>query len=378
MEFIDLKSQYNRIADGINGRFSDIMRSSRFISGKETGELEARLAEYVGVKHCVSCSSGTDALLMPLMAWNVGKNDAVFVPAFTFFATAEVVSMVGAEPIFVDVEPDSFNMDVDKLRKAVNRVKAEGRLRPRGVIAVDLFGQPAKNTEIQQLARDCGIFFLEDAAQGFGGRIGERKAGSFGDAAATSFFPAKPLGCYGDGGAIFTNDDTLVNILRSIRTHGQGTEKYDNVRIGMNARLDNMQAAVLLEKLKIFDEEADIKNAAAKRYGELLASALEIPTVKPGYYSSWAQYSLRAANNEERRLIIERLKSKGVPTAIYYKTPLHKQPVYSGYDSRGDDLSISEDLCQRIFSIPMHAYLTETDIELIIKAILEACSDYRK
>ncbi|MDR0425279.1 MAG: DegT/DnrJ/EryC1/StrS family aminotransferase [Clostridiales Family XIII bacterium] len=377
MEFIDLKKQYNDIAAGLGRRLGSVMSGTRFIFGEETEELEVRLAAYTGRKHCISCSSGTDALLMPLMAWQAGKGDAVFVPAFTFFATAEVASMLGAEVVFVDIEPGTFNMDPAKLRKAAERVKAEGRLRLRAVIAADIFGQPARNPEIEGLAAEYGMFFLEDAAQGFGGRIGSRAAGSFGDAAATSFFPAKPLGCYGDGGAVFTDSDELAGLLRSIRVHGQGREKYQNVRIGLNARLDNMQAAVLLEKLTVFDKETAAKNVIAERYSAALAGLLETPAVLPGYYSSWAQYSLLAEGPEEREFIIGRLKSQGVPTAIYYKAPLHEQPVYKGYDRRGDDLSASERICKRVFSIPMHAYLSDADIELITGTIAKACAEYR-
>jgi dTDP-4-amino-4,6-dideoxygalactose transaminase len=372
MEFIDLKSQYNRIADRLQERLACLMRDASFIFGRETYELEALLAAHTGARHCVSCSSGTDALLMPLMAWGVGAGDAVFVPTFTFFATAEAVSLAGATPVFVDVEPATFNIDVEKLRWAIDAVRAGGRLRPRGVVSVDIVGHPARNVEIEQLASESGLFFLEDAAQGFGGKVGARAACSFGDAAATSFFPAKPLGCYGDGGAVFTDDDGLAEQLRSLRVHGQGSEKYENVRIGLNARLDNLQAAVLLEKLLIFQWELTAKNEIAKRYGERLRGILETPQVLGGYASSWAQYSLLARDKEERLAVIERLRDNGVPTAVYYKTPLHRQPVYIANDSFGMDFSVSEDICERIFSIPMHAYLSEADIDLVTHTIAAA------
>jgi dTDP-4-amino-4,6-dideoxygalactose transaminase len=372
MEFIDLKSQYNKIADRLQERLSRLMRDASFIFGRETYELEALLAAHAGTRHCVSCSSGTDALLMPLMAWGVGEGDAVFVPAFTFFATAEAVSLAGATPVFVDLEPGTFNIDVEKLPMAIDAVRAGGRLRPMGVVAVDMFGHPARNVEIEQLARGAGLFFLEDAAQGFGGKVGSRAACSFGDAAATSFFPAKPLGCYGDGGAVFTDDDGLAEKLRSIRVHGQGSEKYENVRIGLNARLDNLQAAVLLEKMLIFQWEAAAKNEVAERYGERLRGIVGTPQVLDGYASAWAQYSLLARDKEERQAILESLRDNGVPSAVYYKTPLHKQPVYAGNDLFGMDFSVSEDICERVFSVPMHAYLSEADIDLVARAITSA------
>ncbi|MDR1571515.1 MAG: DegT/DnrJ/EryC1/StrS family aminotransferase [Clostridiales Family XIII bacterium] len=368
MEFIDLKSQYRRIEGGLRARLDHLMGDARFVLGRETEELEGRLAEYVGAKHCLACSSGTDALLMPLMMWGIGAGDAVFVPAFSFFATAEAVSLTGASPVFVDVEAGSFNMDVVRLGQAIGLVKAAGRLRPKAVISVDLFGLPARNIEIGRLAAEQGMFFLEDAAQGFGGMIGGKRACSFGDVSATSFFPAKPLGCYGDGGAVFTDSDEYAGMLRSIRVHGQGREKYHNVRLGLNARLDNMQAAVLLEKLDIFDGETERKNEIAGRYGELLGKALTAPAAEAGYRSSWAQYSLLAMDGAERDMLTGRLNAAGVPTAVYYRTPLHRQPVYGDGllpSAVGGNLSVSEDICERIFSIPMHAYLSDADIGFI-------------
>jgi dTDP-4-amino-4,6-dideoxygalactose transaminase len=381
MEFIDLKAQYNRIEESLRRRLEALMRDSRFILGRETEELESRLAAYAGVRHCVSCSSGTDALLMALMLWGLGPGDAVFVPTFTFFSTAEAVSLTGACPVFVDIEPDTFNIDADALQRTIAAVKADGRRKPKAIISVDLFGQPARNPEIEKLAADAGLFFLEDAAQGFGGEIGARKACSFGDAAATSFFPAKPLGCYGDGGAVFTNSDESAEILRSLRVHGQGREKYHNVRLGLNARLDNMQAAVLLEKMDIFEAETARKNEIAALYAERLGAYLTVPTVKTGCRSSWAQYSVLARDSAQRQMVRERLKAEGVPTMLYYQPPLHRQPVYAAADSwsnrAGGDFSVSERVSERIFSLPMHAYLSERDIDRItgvIGAALKGCT----
>jgi dTDP-4-amino-4,6-dideoxygalactose transaminase len=386
MEFIDLKTQYREIETGLNRRIEEIMRAATWINGKEVVELEARLAAYVGVKHCVACSSGTDALLMTLMARGIGPGDAIFVPDFTFFATAEVASIVHATPIFVDVKADTFNIDPCKLRAAIATVKRQGSLRPRAIIAVDLFGQPAEYDELEAIAKEEGLFLIEDAAQGFGGSIdiahthsavqGVRKAGSFGDMAATSFFPAKPLGCYGDGGAVFTNNDGDAEILRSIREHGKGTDKYQNKRIGLNARLDTIQAAVLLEKLTIFDRELALRDAASDEYNAQLKDYLTTPKIRRGYHSAWAQYSVLARDADERDHVMTKLRTAGIPTAIYYPIPLHEQQVYSGREA--EELNyVSEDICTRIFSLPMHPYLETEDIARI-SAVVKDTIDSRR
>jgi dTDP-4-amino-4,6-dideoxygalactose transaminase len=352
-------------------RFSDILRNARFINGAEIVELEKKLADYAGAKHCVACSSGTDALVIILMAAGIGKGDAVFVPTFTFFATAEAVSLVGATPVFVDVDPVTYNIDPDKLEDAVRSIKATDSVKPKAVIAVDLFGQPADYITIEKVAKQYGLLLIEDGAQGFGGRIGDRKACSFGYAAATSFFPAKPLGCYGDGGAVFTDDESLAEIMVSIREHGKGADKYRNERLGLNARLDTLQAAVLLEKMKIFDDELESRDLAASLYAEALHDRLTVPTVMKGYFSSWAQYTVLAKNGEERSAIMDRLSRAGVPSAIYYASPLHKQPAYANEESSGFDFSVSDDICKRVFSIPIHPYLTEDDIINIANVVKE-------
>lgn len=372
MDFIDLKKQYEIIGDKVNERVLDIMSGARFIMGKEVKELEGLLAEYTGRKYCISCSSGTDALTMSLMALNIGKGDAVFVPSFTFFSTAEVVSFLGATPIFVDVYEDAFNIDVAKLEEAIKHVKDNTNLKPKVIMPVDLFGQPADYDDIYKLAEKYGLIVVEDGAQGFGGAIGDRKACSFGQISATSFFPAKPLGCYGDGGAIFTDDDKIADALESIRIHGKGSDKYSNIRIGINGRLDTIQAAVLIEKLKVFDDETEKKNRVAQRYSELLDGFVVTPKVKRGYYSSWAQYSVLAKDDNERTRIIEALKQKNIPTAIYYINPLHTLDVFTNEDSYHTNCSVSEDLSKKIFSLPMHAYLTEKDILEITNCIKEA------
>jgi UDP-2-acetamido-2-deoxy-ribo-hexuluronate aminotransferase len=369
--FIDLKKQQERIREKIEKRIMNVLDHGKYIMGPEVPELEEKLADYVGVEHCISCSSGTDALLMPLMARGIGKGDAVFTTPFTFIATAEVISMLGATPVFVDIDSRTFNIDPDELVKAINRVKKEGVLKPSAIIPVDLFGLPADYTDIERIAVENDLFLLEDAAQGFGGGISERKSCSFGDAAATSFFPAKPLGCYGDGGAIFTDDDKLADILKSIRVHGKGTDKYDNIRIGMNGRLDTLQAAILLEKLSIFDDELKAKNEVAKKYSERLRKFVTTPKIPDEYMSAWAQYSVLAKNNNERTLIQTKLKDQGIPTAVYYPKPLHLQTAFRGIND-GMSFKISEDISGRIFSLPMHAYLSDDDIEKIVDIIEKA------
>ncbi|HEX2938612.1 MAG TPA: DegT/DnrJ/EryC1/StrS family aminotransferase [Ruminiclostridium sp.] len=373
MEFRDLKAQYSALKTEIDAEIAEVIGSTSFISGQKVKQLEQQLCEFVGVKHCVSCASGTDALLLPLMAWGIGKGDAVFVPDFTFFATAEVAAKLGAVPVFVDINKETFNMDPQKLETAIEKVKSEGRLKPRAVIPVDLFGQPADYPEIQKIAEKYGLLILEDAAQGFGGRIGDKKAGSFGDVAATSFFPAKPLGCYGDGGAVFTNDDNLALLIRSLSIHGKGKNKYDNVRIGLNSRLDTIQAAVLMPKLKALKEyELDRVNEAASAYTDLLNRTVQTPHIKSGFYSSWAQYSVLLKDSVQREKVQTELKEAGIPTNIYYPKPLHRQTAFSYLESDDNTCPTAQDVCSRILALPMHPYLESGTIKFICEKLKQA------
>lgn len=369
MQFRDLKEQYRVLKDDIDAAMIKVATDCNFISGQQVAELENELAEYVGVKHCITCGNGTDALTMMMMAWDIKEGDAVFVPDFTFFASGEIVSFEGATPVFYDVRKDTFNADVRSLECAIQAVIEEGKLRPRVIIAVDLFGQPADYPEIEKLAKKYNLLVLEDGAQGFGGEIGERKACSFGDAATTSFFPAKPLGCYGDGGAIFTNDDKVAEYLRSIRVHGKGSFKYDNVRIGWNSRLDTIQAAILQVKLKAFKEyEVDAVNRVAELYTELLEDVVETPIVQEGMYSSWAQYTIQLESEEERDELQAKLKEQGIPTMVYYPKPMHEQKAFDGV-KQYVECPVTEKLCQTVLSLPMHPYLINENLELIIKEI---------
>lgn len=373
MQFIDLISQKNRIRASLLQRLEAIVDHGQYIMGPEVLELEKQLAAYVGTKHCVACSSGTDALLMPLMAKGVGPGDAVLTTPFTFVATAEVVSLVGATPVFVDVEAGTFNIDPAKIPAAVARAKAQG-LDPKALIPVDLFGLPADYARLEKVAADEGLWILEDACQGFGGTFAGKRAGSFGLVGATSFFPAKPLGCYGDGGAVFTDDDELDSLLRSVRVHGQGDgdDKYQNVRIGINGRLDSMQAAVLLEKLTIFDSELVDRQRVADAYSSRLKHRLAVPEVPEGYTSCWAQYSVLASSTEERTAIMGALQQAGIPSVIYYRIPLHLQKAYAGLGGKQGDFPVSEEFSSRVFSLPMHPYLKEEEISTICDAILHA------
>lgn len=372
MQFIDLKTQYLRLKDEIDAGIHNVLDNTAFIMGEKVTLLEKRLGDFCGAKHALSCSSGTDALLMPLMAWGVGPGDAVFVPTFSFFATAEVVGLVGATPIFVDISPDTYNMDPVALQRAIERVKAQGVLHPRAVIPVDLFGQCTDYDAMLPLAQAHGLRVLEDAAQAFGASYRGRKAGSFGDAAATSFFPAKPLGCYGDGGAVFTGDDETAAALRSIRIHGQGTDKYDNERLGINGRLDAMQAAVLLAKLSIFEDEIVRRNDIAADYSRRLEDAVTVPRVRDGCVSTWAQYSILCRDAGHRERVRMALAAQGVPSMVYYAIPLHLQKAFATLGGRPGQCPVAEDASHRILSLPMHAYLADHDIERIAGAILGA------
>lgn len=374
MEFRDLKRQYQVLKPQMDAAMLEVAENCNFISGKQVTELEQQLAEYVGVKHCVTCGNGTDALTLVMMAWDIKAGDAVFVPTFTFFASAEVVAFEGATPVFVDVDERTFNVDPVKLEKAIEQVKTEGKLNPRAVIAVDLFGQPADYTKIEEICKKHGLLLLEDGAQGFGGKIGDRTACSFGDAAATSFFPAKPLGCYGDGGAVFTNDDEMADYMRSIRVHGKSpADKYDNLRIGLNSRLDTIQAAVLKVKLQAFkDHELESVNRAAKLYDEYLGNVVKTPVVPEGFYSSWAQYTLILDSKEQRTHLQKELKEQGIPTMVYYPKPMHLQGAFADLGYKKGDFPVAESLCERVLSLPMHPYLNEEDIRFVANAVKAA------
>ena len=349
----------------------DAVASGAYIMGKPVKELEAQLAEYVGVKHCLTCANGTDALTLALKAWGIGPGDAVFVPDFTFFSSAEVVPLEGATPVFVDVCEETFDIDAADLQKAVEQVLAEGNLRPRVVVAVDLFGLPADYKAIRQVADKYGLFILEDGAQGFGGSIDRKRACSFGDIATTSFFPAKPVGCYGDGGAVFTDKDEWAALIESYRVHGKGTFKYDNVRIGMNSRLDTVQAAVLQVKLKAFTEyELDAVNAAADKYTALLKDVVDTPVIPQGFCSSWAQYTIRLKDTAQRDSLQASLKAAGIPSMVYYPKPMHLQTAFRAEPRNLCPVATS--LCGRVLSLPMHPYITDEEINTVCSAVKAA------
>lgn len=369
MNFIDLKRQYAEIEKEINEGIHAVLEHGRYVLGPEIEELEKQLAEFTGVKHCVACSSGTDALLMPLMAWGIGRGDAVFTTPFTFIATAEIIKLAGATPVFVDIDEKTYNIDAVELDKAIEKVKSGGKLNPKLIIPVDLFGLPADYDAIIPIAEKHGLKILEDAAQGFGGDIRGRKSGSWGNAGATSFFPAKPLGCYGDGGAVFTNDDELDSLLRSIRMHGQGEERYDNVRIGINGRLDSIQASVLLAKMKIFDMEIKMRNEVAAKYIKALDGKVVTPFIPEGYTSCWAQFCVLAESAGHRSELQAKLKEKDVPTAIYYPKPLHLQDAFADLGYKKGDFPVTDSIADRIFALPMHPYLTGDEINLIAETI---------
>ena len=368
MQFIDLKKQQKTIRQKIDERIISVLDHGKYIMGPEVFELEEKLAEYVGVKHCISCSSGTDALLIPLMAKDVGPGDAVITTPFTYVATAEVIALTGATPVFCDIYPTTFNIDPTKIDDAVEYAISNG-LSPKGIIPVDLFGLPARYRLVNEKAKEHNLFILEDAAQGFGGNIRGKKAGSFGDVSATSFFPAKPLGCYGDGGAIFTNDDDLASDMRSIRVHGGGKDKYDNVKIGLNGRLDTIQAAILLEKLAVFESELKLREDVANNYKNNLPKSFIIPYTPKEYFSSWAQFSILPPNDLDRETVMESLKLKSIPTMIYYKKCLHIQKGYEKYGYSLGDFPVAEEISKSIFSLPMHPYLNKEDQNNIIKAL---------
>lgn len=374
MQFRDLKRQYATLKNDIDAGIADVISNTAFISGKKVGELEGQLAGYVGRKFCVSCGNGTDALTMALMAFNIGPGDAVFVPDFTFFATGEVASFFGATPVFVDVDAQTFNMDIESLKNAIEEVKKEGKLTPKLIIPVDLFGLPADFAAISEIAKENNMLVLEDAAQGFGGAYNGKRACSFGDISATSFFPAKPLGCYGDGGAIFTDDEEVEKYLRSIAVHGKGAMKYDNVRIGWNSRLDTIQAAILLPKFKAFAEyELDKVNEAAAEYSRLFADFKEFvatPVVPEGYLSSWAQYTIKVENAETRESLQQFLKDKGIPSMVYYPKPMHEQKAFDDV-KKYISCPTAKTLCGQVLSLPMHPYFEDGEIAGVVAAVKE-------
>ncbi len=370
--FIDIVAQRRRLGTKIDDAVARVLTHCQFINGPEVTQLEADLAAYCGSKYVVACASGTDALLMVLMAQGVGPGDAVICPSFTFCATGEVVALTGATPVFVDVNETTFNMDVASLKKGIATARKLG-LKVKAVIPVDLFGQSADHDAIADLAKSEGLFVLDDAAQSFGATYKGKRLGTFGLATATSFFPAKPLGCFGDGGAIFTDDAGLVERLRSIRVHGQGTEKYDNVRLGLTARLDTMQAAILIEKLKIFDDEIAARNKVASRYFDALHNIVTAPRVADGNTSVWAQYTIRLPHGG-REAFAEALKAQGVPTAIYYPKSMHQQTAYKHYPVAEGGLPVSEKLSDDVISLPMHAYLDQAAQDRVIKAVRDALS----
>ena len=366
MQLRDLHRQYEAMKAEMDEALLRTANSGTYIMGDAVANLEQQLADYVGVKHCIACANGTDALRMALMAWDIGKGDAVFVPDFTFFASAEVVALQGATPIFVDVNRDDYNINSDDLIAKVSHIEKNTNLRPAVVIAVDLFGQPANHTVLTDICRSRRMLLLEDGAQGFGGAIGSEKACSFGDISATSFFPAKPLGCYGDGGAVFTDNDEWAQKIRSLRVHGKGSDKYDNIRIGLNSRLDTIQAAVLQVKLKHFDSEVVAVNRIAQLYHSLLDGTVVKPTVNIGYTSSWAQYTVQC---HDRDALQQRLREEGIPSAIYYPRPLHLQSAFSGILPLQQPCPTAERLSSEVLSLPMHPYLTDKEVEIVAHTI---------
>lgn len=370
MEFRDLKKQYQKNKEKFDRAVIETMEEGTFIGGDEVGKFERRLKDYIGVKHCISCANGTEAMTMVMMAWHIGPGDAVFVPDFTFFSTAEVVAFRGATPIFVDVDPRTFNMDPIKLEACIHKVLKANRLVPKVVIPVDLFGLPAAHDEISQVATQYGLKILEDAAQGFGGSVNQKMAGSFGDVATTSFFPAKPLGAYGDGGAIFTDDDALADQIRSIKVHGKGINKYDNIQIGVNSRLDTMQAAILNVKLDLFIEHELVDvNRVRTLYDDRLKEVVVIPYIPEGSVSSYAQYTILLDSKEQRAKLKMYLETVGIPTMVYYTKPLHKQEAFHMLPANEANCEVTLNLCDRVLSLPMHPYLTEAEIDTICEAI---------
>ena len=370
MQFRDLKHQYQVLKKDIDQALLQVAAECNYISGRQVNDLENSLAEYVGVRHCITCANGTDALSLAMMAWGIGEGDAVFVPDFTFFSTGEIVSLAGAMPVFVDVDLDTYNISVDSLEKMVEKTISEGKLNPKVIIPVDLFGMPADYKRIREIADKYDLLILEDGAQGFGGKLGEKRACSFGDISTTSFFPAKPLGCYGDGGAVFTNSGEMAELLKSICVHGKGAMKYDNVRIGVDSRLDTLQAAILDVKFKAFRnyELRDI-NEAADKYTSLLRHIVKVPMIPDDFYSSWAQYTIQLKSREERDGLQGELKKNDIPSMVYYPKPLHKQQAFAGLNCIDDDYMNSLQLCDTVLSLPIHPYLKDNEMMKVVEVI---------
>ncbi len=376
MQFRDLKKQYEVLKNDIDQAMISVASNSHYIMGPQVKELEQQLVDYTGVKHCLTCANGTDALTLALKAWGIGKGDAVFVPDFTFFSSAEVIAFEGATPVFIDVDDNTFNIDVQSLEKAIQYTLTEGGLTPKVIIAVDLFGLPANYPLIKEIAQKYNLLILEDGAQGFGGSIMGQKACSFGDIATTSFFPAKPLGCYGDGGAVFTNNDEWAQLINSYRVHGKGTDKYDNVRIGMNSRLDTMQAAILQVKLSAFDKEVELVNEAANHYTQLLKDYVKTPVIPEGFGSSWAQYTIQLPSGTKRNELQAALKTAGIPSMVYYPKTMHQQTAFNNAQLANINSQLGCDnykavrLCSTVLSLPMHPYIELSDIESICSTLV--------
>ena len=378
MQFRDLPKQYETLKSKIDAAITEVMTTARFISGPQVKELEMKLAEYVGVKHCITCANGTDAISIAMRAWNIGKGDAVFVPDFTFFSSGECPADEGAMPIFVDVDARTYNMDPIKLEEAIKKVIDDGKYKAKAVVAVDLFGLPANYDAIKEICTRYNLLLLEDGAQGFGGSVDGKKACSFGDISTTSFFPAKPLGCFGDGGAIFTNNDEWAELIRSICVHGKDTSnpndpnaKYNNVRLGMNSRLDTLQAAILLPKFNAFvDYELEDVNSVAERYIQGLSDTdLVLPTIKKGYYSSWAQFTVQLPERMERKRVQDILKSEGIPSMVYYAKPMHEQEAFASTDSALANCYETEKLCKTVLSLPIDPYKTKKEVDIVVEVL---------
>jgi len=369
--FIDLVAQQKFLGSRIEDAIKNVLSHGRYIMGPEVATFEAQLCEFGDANHAVGCSNGTDAITLPLMAYDIKAGDAVFAPSFTFAATAEVIALRGASPVFVDVYPDTYNIDIDHLKKAIAQVKSDGKLTPKAIIAVDLFGQIADYPALKEIADAEGMKLISDAAQGYGSTLNGKQACEWVDAQTTSFFPAKPLGCYGDGGATLTNDNELADIMRSLRVHGKGTDKYDNVRVGLNARLDTIQAAILIEKLSIFADEVAKRNKLADAYNSAFSGLLGVPAVLDGGMSTWAQYTLVSSS---RDAIMAKLKQKNIPSVVYYAKPLHQQTAYKNYPVGGGALPVTDRLAEEVFSLPMHPYMADDVRDYIIEGVKDAAA----
>lgn len=376
MQFIDLGRQYESAKERIDQAIHDVVNERHFIMGPQVEELEKRLAAYVGRKYCLTCSSGTSALYIPLLAYDVQPEDAVFVSSFTYFASAETIRLAGATPVFIDSD-ETYLMDPDKLEEAIQKTITEGKLRPRGIMTVDLFGLPCDYPRIEAIAQKYDLFLLTDDAQAFGGTLDGKQSCAFGDVSATSFFPAKPLGCYGDGGAIFTDDEELYTLMHSLRVHGHGASKYDNVRIGINARLDTLQAAILLVKLDLFDEEVKKKNELRERYDEVLKDTFSTPIIPKGRTTSLAQYTILTESAEEREFLLQEMPKNGVPVMVYYQIPMHEQRAFTELGYAPEDLPVCHSQSQRVLSLPMHAYMTDEEFEQITSMLLRLTKEIR-